>query len=1152
MAATSLPLIDHATIRGAVDPGSYARGQEYHRLRRVTRLEWDPDERRLVGAVRGSHPKPYATSVWLSEVASGSEVTDSSCSCPIGGHCKHVVASLLAYHERAVAQPLPDLPKPPTRAPANQSHAKRSTAPPTSPPRPAAPPVPAWKTALGALTRGGGGPQSSIPLARTYPPLGLQFRVDGLKQATEAGPRSLVIPIRLQVRPVQQGANGGWSGGYGVGWSPGHYGRSPFDPQVTEWVSELGSLWTSRTGYGYNAPEWRALEDFTSSALWLLLAEGARLGVPLLGSAARDTVALASRADLALAATADGEGGIQLRRHLAFDDVAAGYDVIGAVGKSGLFAVRSIGKARHLDLGPTARRLSEDDRALTGFRDATVPKAEVTDFLESAYLTLRRRVHLRCFDGSVTLPEPAPPRLVLMITSPQPSTLQLGWEWAYGTARCRLHPTSEAFRDPEAETAIWQGVEKTLGARFLSQEPTELSGPAAVRFAQDLLPLLEASEEVVVEATELPSYREIEDTPLITVGASESEDPDWFDLAIRVSVEGREVPFAPLFAAVARGEEYLVLDDGSYLRTDVAALDRLRELIEEARRLEDRPGPLRLNRYAASLWGDFEELADVVEQADRWRESVGALAALARDGAAPVPEDVPETVTAELRPYQKEAFDWLAFLHRHSLGGILADDMGLGKTIEVLTLLEHVRSTRPDERGAPFLVVAPASVTGNWAAEAQRFTPDLDVVVLPSTLGRLGVPIEQIVGEVDVVVISYAIFRLDFEQFATVEWAGLILDEAQFLKNPKTRVHECARLLKAPFKLAVTGTPMENNLMELWAMLAVVAPGLYGSATRFREDYVKTVADGLRSRQSIRQADAGHLVSYSDEDRQADLGATASGEAALARLRRRIRPILLRRTKEQVAPDLPERIHQELRVELAPKHRRAYDLLLQRERQRVLRLLDEDYEGNRFTIFRSLTLLRRAAIDISLTDPERYAGVPSAKLELLFEKLADVTGAGHRALVFSQFTSFLRKVAERADHEGIGYEYLDGATRRRAAVVERFKTGDAPLFLISLKAGGFGLNLTEADYVFMLDPWWNPATENQAIDRTHRIGQTRNVMVHRLVSANTIEEKVMALKTRKAQLFDAVLGDDEGTFSGSLGPDDIRGLFEATEAGRAS
>ena len=952
--------------------------------------------------------------------------------------------------------------------------------------------------------------------------------------------------MRLQARAVQQGAKGGWSGGYEVGWSPGRFGHSSFDPRITEWLSELGSVWKSPTthGYSYASPEWRALDDFAPSALWLLLTRGAELGVPLLGSAARDTVELASCAELSLEATALEGGGMQLHQRLTFDGAPTAHDVLGTVGTSGLFAVQPLGKSCHLVLGPTTRRMTSDDRALIGFRDVTVPSAEMPDFLESIYPTLHRRVRLRCLDGSVPLPEPPAPRLVLTVVSRPPSTLQLGWAWAYGTARCGLDPTSEALRDPEAEAGVRQRVEEVM-AGALHLRDAELTGAATIQFVHDLLPRLEASDDVIVEATEIPTYREIDEAPLVTVGVDESDDPDWFDLGIRISVEGREVPFAPLFAALARDEDYLVLDDGSYLRTDLAVLDRLRELIEEARRLEDRPGGLRLNRYAASLWGDFEELADVVEQADRWRESVGALASLARDGAAPVPEDVPATVKAELRPYQKEAFDWLVFLQRHGLGGVLADDMGLGKTLEVLALLERVRMARPDERRAPFLVVAPASVIGNWESEARRFTPDLDVVVLPSTLGRFGVPIEQLTSDADVIVTSYAVFRLDFEQFATVDWSGLILDEAQFLKNPKTRANECARLLPAPFKLAVTGTPMENNLMELWALLAVVAPGLYGSATRFREDYVKTVTDGLRSRQAIRQADAGHLRGYGEEDRQADQATAGFGEAALARLRRRIRPILLRRTKEQVAPELPDRIQQELGVELAPKHRRAYDLLLQRERQRVLRLLDEDYEGNRFTIFRSLTLLRRAALDISLTDPERYAGVPSAKLDLLFEQLADITAAGHRALVFSQFTTFLRKIAERADLEGIDYLYLDGATRRRAAVVERFKTGAAPLFLISLKAGGFGLNLTEADYVFMMDPWWNPATENQAIDRTHRIGQTRNVMVHRLVATNTIEEKVMALKARKAQLFDAVLSDDEGTFSGSLGADDIRGLFEA-------
>jgi SNF2 family DNA or RNA helicase len=265
-----------------------------------------------------------------------------------------------------------------------------------------------------------------------------------------------------------------------------------------------------------------------------------------------------------------------------------------------------------------------------------------------------------------------------------------------------------------------------------------------------------------------------------------------------------------------------------------------------------------------------------------------------------------------------------------------------------------------------------------------------------------------------------------------------------------------------------------------------------------------------------------------------------AGEEALARLRRRVRPVMMRRTKELVAPELPERLEQVLEVELDPKHRKVYDTYLQRERQRMLGLL-EDYEANRFAIFRSLTTLRRLALDASLVDPD-LAGVPSSKLDVLMEQLAEVAAGGHRALVFSQFTSYLAKAQNRLRAEGLEFAYLDGSTTNRTAVIQGFKEGAAPVFLISLKAGGFGLNLTEADYVFLLDPWWNPATENQAIDRTHRIGQTRNVMVFRLVAGRTIEDKVMALKARKAALFDAVL-DAEGAFSGALTADDVRALL---------
>jgi SNF2 family DNA or RNA helicase len=297
--------------------------------------------------------------------------------------------------------------------------------------------------------------------------------------------------------------------------------------------------------------------------------------------------------------------------------------------------------------------------------------------------------------------------------------------------------------------------------------------------------------------------------------------------------------------------------------------------------------------------------------------------------------------------------------------------------------------------------------------------------------------------------------------------------------------------------------------MELWSLLSITAPGLFPGPDRFRDYYARPV------------------------ERQGDT-------ERLAQLQRRIKPLVRRRTKEQVAADLPAKQEQLLEVELHPQHRKVYQTRLQRERQRVLRLIG-DMNSNRFTIFRSLTLLRQLSLHAGLID-QAHASLASAKIDALLEKLDEVTGTGHRALVFSQFTGFLGKVRERLETEGTPYCYLDGSTRDRAAVIQRFKDGAAPVFLISLRAGGFGLNLTEADYCFLLDPWWNPATEAQAVDRAHRIGQTRNVMVYRLVARDTIEEKVMALKARKAKLFSSVM-DDGNVFGTTLGADDIRALL---------
>ena len=409
------------------------------------------------------------------------------------------------------------------------------------------------------------------------------------------------------------------------------------------------------------------------------------------------------------------------------------------------------------------------------------------------------------------------------------------------------------------------------------------------------------------------------------------------------------------------------------------------------------------------------------------------------------------------------------------------------------------------------LIVAPTSVVTTWATQAAEFCPAMHLEVIRETEGRSGRRISDVVAGADLVVTSYALLRIDDDAYQAVAWSGLILDEAQFVKNHRAKTYQCARRLPTPFKLAMTGTPIENSLTDLWSLLSIVAPGLFPDPKRFDTFYRRPIEGG-------------------------------DAPERLDSLRRRVRPLMLRRTKEQVATDLPPKTEQVVDVTLNPAHRRIYDTHLNRERQRVLRLVD-DLAHNRFAVLRSLTTLRQLSLDASLVDPQHAGKVRSSKIDELVEHLREVAAEGHRALVFSQFTRFLSLVRSRLHEEGIECCYLDGRTRDRARRIAEFTEGDAPAFLISLKAGGFGLNLTAADYVFVLDPWWNPAVEEQAIDRTHRIGQDKPVMVYRLVAADTIEEKVVALQRRKRDLFAQVI-DGGAAAESMLTAEDIRGLLE--------
>lgn len=915
--------------------------------------------------------------------------------------------------------------------------------------------------------------------------------------ATRPGRRADGL-LRLGVRPVMLSKTGNWVRG-SLTWSslPHLLNRLALDPAQHAWFGQFAALHRAgRDVYVPGETGWLFIDDFPSPLLWPLLEETGRLGVALVTGKRESEVTVTDGARLAVDAVALPDGELRLRTVAVVGDRVHPGSAAGAVGDHGVY-LWSLEPEPRFTLARTAKPLSAEQRRLLAADDTIrVPAGETDEFLRSYYPRLRRAVEVLSTDASVEFPEILPPVLVLTATFGGNDRLELEWGWdsATGPEPLDAHPVPD-------------GVTDALGWR---PHAAELRGLDAAEFCATVLPALERRRDVRVDTVgERPDYRELLDAPKLVVTTVETDKRDWFDLGVLVTVEGRTIPFTPLFKALSQGRPKLLLVDKTYLSLQQPVFDRLRSLIDEARSLDEwEPGSLRISRYQASLWSEFVELADEAHQAEAWRRTADGLRAI-RDGDSPDDLAVPDSVVATLRPYQVDGFRWLAFLWQHGLGGVLADDMGLGKTLQTLAMIAHARSSKPN--GPPFLVVAPTSVVSNWVTEAARFTPGLTVRAVTATQAASRRALSGIAEGADVVVTSYALFRLDAARYRAEGWAGLILDEAQLIKNRTSKAHEAAVELRVPFKLAITGTPMENDLLDIWSIFRVVSPGLLPPRSGFTERYLKPLAAGDRP----------------------DL---------LLRLRQRVRPLMLRRTKEAVASELPPKQEQVLRVELAPRHRKLYDLVLQRERQKILGLVD-DLDRNRFIVFRSLTLLRMLALDASIVD-EQYAGIPSAKIDVLLDELADVIAGGHRALIFSQFTSLLKTVALRLDERGIAYAYLDGSTRRRSEVIDGFRTGDAPAFLISLKAGGFGLNLTEADYVFLLDPWWNPATESQAIDRTHRIGQTSNVMVYRMIADDTIEDKVMALKDRKARLFEALMDDPGGALGGTLSADDIRGLLD--------
>ena len=560
-----------------------------------------------------------------------------------------------------------------------------------------------------------------------------------------------------------------------------------------------------------------------------------------------------------------------------------------------------------------------------------------------------------------------------------------------------------------------------------------------------------------------------------------------------------------IMEALARRRRYFRLKDGSFL--DLSAMDEwlpLADSIFEAAQAEGAESvamgddTIRLQAYRACyLQSLLESLGLPIEVDEKTQATVRLLTDPGKVQDVKLPDGL------SLRPYQERGFQWLLALDRLHMGGVLADDMGLGKTVQVIALLMATR-----QEGQVSLVVAPTTLTYNWLSELGRFAPDLSVMVLGGSAAQRASQIRHVkeAHDVDVLITSYPLIRQDIEQLTTIEFRFAILDEAQHIKNAGSKGAQAVRQLQAQTRFALTGTPLENGVGELWSIFNFVLPG--------------------------------YLLSYSAFLRRYQDGTDAED------LRRRISPFLMRRLKKEVLTELPDKIESVFTAQMSPEQAKVYEATMMRLRQRVDSIVKEKgFERGRTEVLAAITQLREICCHPSLVLDD-YTGT-SGKLDMLLDMLPEAIAKGRRVLLFSAFTSMLKILRRELDDAGYETMYLDGDTpaQRRVEMAEQFNAGQGQIFLISLKAGGTGLNLTGADMVIHYDPWWNPAAEDQATDRAYRIGQTRKVEVIRLVTHASIEEQVVALGQRKKALFDQLIKPGE-SMVGGLSPQEIMSLFQ--------
>jgi superfamily II DNA or RNA helicase len=650
------------------------------------------------------------------------------------------------------------------------------------------------------------------------------------------------------------------------------------------------------------------------------------------------------------------------------------------------------------------------------------------------------------------------------------------------------NPNRILLRNISAERAAIARLERVGFARTDAGGFVLHGQPEVVRFFASDYPKFQRDWDVTLTAQVEKWTSEIERvTPRLEIVGS---GVDWFEVRYSlVTPGGQEFSNAEIQQLLRSGRNQTRLKNGRLAVIDTAGLEDFEQVIRDCDPAQTQPGLYRINRaHAPYVEETARELGSAI--ADR-RE---ALKKFITGATAPV-SDAKEklgSLAKILREYQVSGFEWLTRLAANNLGGILADEMGLGKTVQTLAFL------RANHSDGPALIVCPTSLVTNWQSEAHKFTPELKTLVLE---GPNRAALFKSIDSADIVITSYALLRRDIDDLRTFQFSTAVLDEAQHIKNPETQNAQSAFALRAKHRFVLTGTPMENSVRDLWSIMNFALSGYLGPHKDFRERYELPLARGTAP----------------DVQR---------------RLSRRLQPFLLRRRKRDVAKDLPEKIEQVVPCSLTSSQRSAYDALL-REIQSGLGSSSPNINAGaqRMKMLTGLLRLRQVCCDLRLVGLEKPE--PSAKLELLDELLGEAIDGDHRVLLFSQFVSMLHLVRDRLDERNLTYCYLDGSTKHRQEEVIRYQSDDTiPIFLISLKAGGVGLNLSAADTVIHFDPWWNPAVEAQATDRAHRIGQTRVVTAYKLITRDTVEEKILKLQEKKRAAIDAAIDSEEPLMNG--------------------